>query len=148
MLTLLFSACVLLGDSGEPKACTEIGCMDGVSLDFSLTDPGNYIVTATTTPDHGVTQCTVPLPFDGSETCSGPGQLGLSGSELPPDQQAISGMTFTFTDLTEVHLNVNLDGASIIDHAYPVSYTISQPNGPDCEPTCSSDMIECQIGDL
>lgn len=146
MLTLLF-ACVLPLDSGEPKACTEIGCVDGVGIDFSLSDPGSYLIIATTTPSYETTQCTATLPFDGTEGCTGPGSIGISGTELPADQQSIEGMTFQLLDLTEIHLNVNLDGATLIDHEYPISYVESQPNGPECEPTCSYASVTANVGD-
>lgn len=144
-LLLLLLACPPGGDTGSTGACTDVGCIDGVDAGFSLTEPGSYTIVAEELPEGVTTTCTASLPFDGTEGCTGPGSIGLSGTALPPDQQSIEGMAFPSTAMEQLHLTITRDSASILDETYDVAYATLQPNGPDCPPTCSYASVEVTV---
>ena len=36
----------------------------------------------------------------------------------------------------KIHLQIEHDSVTLLDQAFTANYTISQPNGPHCEPIC------------
>jgi hypothetical protein len=125
---------VMLDDTGG--ACTDMGCVDGVSLAFSLREPGDYEITAVA--GGGTVSCTASLPFTGTEACTGPGWVGISGTELPADQQSLEGMWLETIDADDVHLTIVRSGTTLYDDVLPITYDTVEPNGPDCGPVCES----------
>lgn len=132
-------------DSADLQICTDMGCTDGVDLHFSLTQRGAYAIIAEGLPSGETTTCTGYLPFDGTEVCTGPGFATISGTKLPDEQQSVEGVYLPATDLAQVHLTVRVDDVPLVDQTWDLNYRTLQPNGEECEPTCSYASIEVPI---
>jgi hypothetical protein len=125
------------GASGSgPRACTEIGCENGVRVDFSYHDAGAYVFEVTVDGSKVTCKATLPLPKQPPEACDGLGVLlGLVGSMLPADQQSIGGLILLSTTATSVSVHATRDGAVLGDKTFTPPYvTTPGPNGPGCEP--------------
>jgi hypothetical protein len=126
------------------KTCTLIGCSSGFAVNFQYTDgvwrPGRYQVDVTSDGVSGSCEVTLPLaPCETpSSTCTGQRSwsLGESGCALPTSQHSLSGISFSGTTPAKVDVTVSRDGRQLASQSFTPSYTTSQPNGPDCEPTC------------
>lgn len=149
MLLFVLTGCqYLFGDPGsvipeDTAVCTEIGCVDGVALDFSLHEPGDYEITAVAGGE--TVACTASLPFTGSESCTGPGFVNISGTELPADEQSLEGMWLETIDALDVHLTIVRSGTTVYDQVLPVTYETFAPNGPDCDPVCENASIDIDL---
>ena len=145
-MTLLAMACVLpSSDSGDTAAlgCTEIGCTNGLEIAFTLEDPGHWTVLATL--DGGNTlSCEASLPLSGDDRCDAGMTLYLSGSELPADQQSITGVYLETTSASRVAIAIEEDEGFYFQTFVDPGYEVLQPNGPECGPTCTyaSEVIE------
>lgn len=129
-------------DSPEegPSGCTEIGCTDGLSVAFSSASwpAGDYRLDVVADGLDYYCETVLPLDKDVPVTCSSDSlTLEVSGTELPPDQQAITGMHLS--GLAEiVQVSLSRDGLPLATQTYYPTYETVQPNGPGCEPTCRS----------
>jgi hypothetical protein len=138
------AGCTLLPGCGTAtQGCTELGC--GPSFRIELTRPtwqaGEYRLEVTA---DGVTRsCTVTLPF---ASCSNlvacdradPAFLvETSGCALAPAEHAIVGIIWPVQGPAEVTLEVAEGATTLGTGSYQPAYATSQPNGLDCEPTCS-----------
>lgn len=138
-LTLALGGCASV--SPPAHGCTEIGCVNGYHVTLSSASgwkAGKYTIDVVS--DGVTTTCTATLPLTSTSTaeCTRPGvQLGLSGSMLPPEQQSLSDLTVAASPMA-VTITVSRDGAQLVTKDFTPTYTTSQPNGPDCEPTCTS----------
>ena len=138
-LALALAGCGAL--SPQPQGCTEIGCVNGYQITLSSASPwkaGKYTVEVVS--DGVTTTCTATLPLTSTSTaeCTGAGvQIGLSGSMLPAEQQSLSDILLASTPRA-VKITVSRDGAQLVTKDFTPKYKTSQPNGPDCEPTCTS----------
>lgn len=136
----IFSWGCTVGAPQSPAGCTEIGCVSGfrVTLSASSWKAGKYDVVVVA--DGVTTTCSASLPLTSTSTadCTGPGvQLGLSGSMLPAAQQSLSEIALTATPKS-VKITVSRDGAELATKSFTPAYTTARPNGPDCEPVCTS----------
>jgi len=125
------------------KACTLIGCGNSFQVPFQPAaghwSPGRYDVTVVADGASGI--CTVTLPFDScasAPVCTGADGWSVleSGCALAPELHAIAGVTFTTTP-KNVQILISLDGRQVASGSFVPTYKVFQPNGPDCEPTCS-----------
>jgi hypothetical protein len=125
------------------EGCTEIGCGVPFQVNFvkaSAWRPGTYRVEVETGPVPSA--CEAHLPFGGCNIavlCEGPAEdwnMGLSGCALPPDNQTISGVSFSSARPVMVKVSVFHDGRSIGVGTFTPTYTVSRPNGRNCEPEC------------
>lgn len=123
--------------SSAPRACTEMGCQNGVSIDFKYTDPGAYVFEVTV--DGAKVTCKATLPIaqpPPPSSCDGANVfLGLVGSALPASQQSLEGLTLATTTAKTIALRATRDGKVIGEKSFAVPYVTSPgPNGPGCEP--------------
>ena len=136
----LLAACAA-SDTDEPKACTTIGCANGYSLDFEASSwaQGKYTVELTIDGKPCTCEATLPLDASSKSTCTLPEvQLGLSGSALPVGEQGLVGLVFT-SQPAKIDVTVKRDGATLGQPAsFTPAYKTSQPNGPECGPTCTN----------
>jgi hypothetical protein len=144
LFVLVCSPLTVTGCSIASQACTEIGCSNGLSLSFTKAttpwEPGMYQVDIDA--DGKKITCTTKLPLTASDpapsSCTDANVLlGVSGSALPAAQQSLSELQFN-TAPAHVTVTVTRDGAVIGTKDLTPTYKKSQPNGPDCEPTCNS----------
>jgi hypothetical protein len=126
-------------DTGALLGCTEIGCSDGFTLTLEpvLRSPGAYELTILA--DGQTITCHTSLPFDEAALggCSSQeAWIGLNGTALPEDQQSIDSFGLSSTP-DEVAVQILRDGALVASNSYRPEWTVVQPNGPDCGPTCT-----------
>jgi hypothetical protein len=134
---LLFLLACLPSPKLDDSACTEIGCTDGLAVNFTLTTPGAW--TFDLDLDGTVAHCSATLPLDGSGGCDTAGiSLNLSGSELPEDQQSITGLTLEQTGIVSLGLTISRDGTQVWTDTLTPTYETLAPNGEACGPVCSS----------
>jgi hypothetical protein len=125
------------------RACTEIGCQSGFSVDWESASgwkPGRYVFEIEL--DGAKTTCEGALPLRAcgagpSLTCSPGGavMIGESGCALPPGQHGFSGFSVS-TFPSSVSVTIKRDGKALSTESFRPSYQTSQPNGPGCEPVC------------
>jgi hypothetical protein len=134
----------LAGCGLTAHACTEIGCADGLDVDFQTASgtwpAGSYQIDLTA--DGATITCTTTLPFASATNPAGSCTsadviMGLSGSAQPAAQHAISGLHFNTTPKS-VKVTISRDGAMVASGDFTPAYETSMPNGPDCEPTCTN----------
>lgn len=124
------------GASSGGRPCTEIGCDNGVRVDFTFREPGAYVFDVTVDGAHVTCKATLPLPRQPPDACDRADvMLGLVGSMLPADQQSISGLIFTSTTAGSISVRATRDGTALGDKTFAPPYVTSPgPNGPGCEP--------------
>ncbi len=139
ILVLGVLGCETMGSSGD--MCTLIGCMDGLSVDFTRTTwpDGSYSVAVSLDGKPAAT-CTAKLPFEPSGS-SGKCDvstliLGTSGQALPASLQAITGLRISGTP-AHVQIALRRDGVLELSAEVTPTYQTSNPNGPNCGPTCT-----------
>lgn len=135
--------------SQEPPAqmCTEIGCVDGLTIEFvpnSGWRPGQYefVIDA----DGVVTTCKGPLPLppceQGSALACAPAsdlvRIGESGCALPAAQHGFSELRVGGAPVKSLSLTVREGGKDLVQKTFTPAYQTSRPNGPNCEPECKS----------
>lgn len=124
--------------------CTLIGCVDGFDLQLSPNAAWPAAEYRFELEAGGVKQvCTgkLPLPPCASRalTCVGNaiGAISESGCALPAPQHAFSGITFAGKP-ARVRVIVQKDSVAVLDREFVPAYVTSRPNGPKCEPICTS----------
>lgn len=154
ILTLLFvgltTASMACGSSSSDKACTLVYCESGVRLDREITVAAADVAKLTLTICRNG-ECSSGKFSSGSggpQPCSLSGQLQPTICSLAPKQSGTGSFTVQLsaknaTDGDEYTFKIVRDdtGAAILDEKKSVVYTTSQPNGPDCEPTCKFAML-------
>lgn len=140
-VALLLLLCAACGGSKLPgidtKSCTEIGCENGVKIDFSFRDRGTYVFEVTVDGTTTTCRASLPLPRGTFQACDRSEVfLGLVGSELPPEQQSIGGITLpAATNASSIKVKATRDGNPIGEKTFAPAYVVTPgPNGPDCEP--------------
>ncbi|EYF06739.1 Hypothetical protein CAP_1436 [Chondromyces apiculatus DSM 436] len=128
----------------ETTECTEMGCVSSFAVTFAHAgawEAGSYRVTVTV--DGGApVACTVTLPLD----CNAPSPcpngtpfyISTEGCALDPAQHVLGGVDFWGVTPASVAVSVHREGVLLGEGSYSPNYTTSQPNGPDCEPTCKN----------
>jgi hypothetical protein len=117
--------------------------MNGLWIDLHSTSgawqQGSYHVGITADGEDITCTATIPLPKEtggANTTCASSSvRLGLSGSMLPVAAQSISDIVFS-TYPAKVTIVITRDGKPFASTTLTPAYTTSQPNGPECEPTC------------
>lgn len=132
LLAIGLSSCV----APEQKACTTIGCVDGVRVDFSYKEKGSYLVEVTLDDVKTTCKATLPLTNPPPSPCDRDGvYLTLSGSALPADQHSIGGVLVTSTTAKHIVVRVTRDGTVLGTLDRTITWVVTPgPNGPECEP--------------
>lgn len=138
LFALVLSGCA---STSTEHPCTALGCQNGYSLDLSAAawPAGTYLVELVVDGQKGTCEATLPLTEASRAVCSLPGvRLELSGSALPPAQHALAALAWSGSP-AKVDVTVKVNGATLGKPAsFTPAYRTTQPNGPRCEPTCSS----------
>lgn len=135
------------GPGGEQRACTAMGCVDGLRVSLTKATPwaaGNYTF-AFDVDGAGVT-CTGALPLKSCE--AGPSlrcepadkvQVGESGCAMPPETHGFSDIQFLGTPGPRaVGLKIIKDEQVVHEAKLTPTYATTRPNGEGCEPVCNS----------
>ena len=123
------------------KSCTDIGCSDGVTIDLG---PRAAYGTSATLKVHVCIDSACADMIVSATDC----QLqGAGGTTTPPlilmctpetNLVIVASATTAFgagSHLVAVAVS-DASGTMIFSHSENVATTSTQPNGPDCEPTC------------
>lgn len=118
--------------------CTEIGCVDGFSGEFSpaFTTPGAYAFTLDL--DGSVSTCAGSLPLNDDFNCDGALGVTLSGSALPDSEHSLPGFQILQFDFVTLQLTVTRDGTEEASWTVTPEWETFAPNGPECGPVCTS----------
>jgi len=114
-LLLALATLALAGCATPERMCTLIGCVDGLTVDFTGVQPASYTLEARAAGH-------APVTID----CSS----DQATIQCRPDGTFLADFT-----PEEVTLHVTWDGGEVERTVRPV-YTESRPNGPDCPPVC------------
>ena len=122
--------------------CTEMGCIDGLQINFNpdITTHGTYIFSVTM---DGVTEvCEYSLPFveENGEygTCDGENiWLTISGTALDASQHSIPEM-YIPSSPTDIMIVITRDETEIVNQSFQPEYEEFAPNGKECGPICYS----------
>lgn len=123
------------------KPCPAIACVDGLVIDFTLREPGQYALTLTS--ELGVVTCAAKLPLPACDQpqapCSDPSViLTASGCALPADQHALGGIHYTTTYPKDLTIEIERDGGSVGTATLKPSYAdVPPPGGEGCGPGCT-----------
>jgi hypothetical protein len=127
----------------QPRACTEIGCIDGLRVSLTPTDrwpAGNYVFQIDTDAGSATCRGSLPLPPCGTAglQCTGvPVQIGESGCALPPDAHGFSDMTFSSAP-KRLKVRITRDEQPLVEREIQPVYQRVQPNGEGCAPICTT----------
>ena len=102
-----------------PRACTEIGCDSGITLEFTGTLPESFTVTARVDG-----QVVATVQCNAQRACP---QAFLAGVTAP-----------------RVEIHVTGTGLDVRREVTP-SYVTTQPNGPGCPPTCTQARVRIDV---
>lgn len=136
--------------TSEPTACTEIGCTDGLVIAVTPMSSWPHGAYRFTIDADGTTiTCTgaLPLPDCGTPamTCDAGGVgIGESGCALPDGEHAFSDIVFASSPKA-VTLTVTRDDQPLATQSWTPTYVTSQPNGPDCPPTCTGARVQLAL---
>lgn len=103
--------------SCHQRACTEIGCEDGLVIDFDLEPMSTAVIVLNAESKDGVSE-TYEL------------RCGFQAEACPE--------LFTFNEFTVEEMEVEIWRDSTLLNAYkqPIEYETFEPNGPGCDPQC------------
>jgi len=137
------------GDAAPPtgRACTQIGCQDGLVLRVlpaAAWPHGQYRFDIE--HDGATVVCTGALPLPPCDRraviCDAPEPTIVeSGCALEPAAQAFGDVVFS-TRPADVAVVVSRDGMIIGSGRWSPVYRTHQPNGPGCEPVCTSATVD------
>lgn len=138
---MLLPAC----DLGVGQQCTLIGCLDAINIELPVEHSSAYTVRVDSPTLSGSFECAPPNAGEAGSAWSArafEGDFGQGGPALATAMCRASGVSLQFfgedADLPE-QLRVELDGAQSVSQTFSdIQYNVSQPNGPDCPPTCRS----------
>ena len=132
-----------LAGCGGSLSCTEIGCSDGLAIHLTAEDfvDGVYVVqviqpTSSELCTFTVGTCDGGLDCIVDEDCGGLYDLGAGSDEITLMYPVLEG---TLT------IQIDADGTRVHDQSYDVQYVDTQPNGPDCPPTCRTAAIDITL---
>lgn len=142
------------GDSagGGERACTKIGCENGVRMTLTKATPwvpGTYAFAFEL--DGEPVECKGALPLQACD--AGPSlsctpdavvQVGESGCALPPEQHGFSDITVR-GEPKQVTLKILHDDKPLASADITPNFLTSQPNGPGCEPICKTASSEVAV---
>lgn len=146
VVLIAFGFAIVIACGGESKSlvpgvdqrgCTEVGCENGVNVDFVFRERGSYVFSVTVDGKKTTCRAPLPLPKDFFQACDGSEVfLGLVGSQLPADQQSIDGLKLpAATNASSITIEATRDGISLGQKTFKPAYDVRPgPNGPDCEP--------------
>lgn len=134
--------------AGAERACTQIGCVDGLTLTIDPVhrwEKGDYIFDFMI--EGKAVQCKAALPLkpceEPSVSCDPPGivMISESGCALPEDAQGFGDIRIESAPMA-IRLDIFHNGEKIHGLAAHPQYQTSQPNGPQCGPVCRSASVD------
>jgi hypothetical protein len=146
MLPSIIAILFLVAGSGQAqRGCTEIGCMDGLTIDTPLDyrwQAGLYVFDFAL--DGKAVRCTGSLPLKSCDqrsiACNAAGVMIMeSGCALPNGHGF--GMITIDSSPASASLKITHNGQMIAQGNWTPAYKVTHPNGPGCEPICRQAMV-------
>lgn len=141
-VAVLLIDCAGSARAEQPRACTEMGCVNGLTLsipqDF-VWQQGQYNFTMAI--DGKIAHCSGALPLKSCEagnsiTCDTPGIMIMeSGCALPPESQGFGDIHFDSAP-RKVNIFIERDKTMLFQQSIGPKYIDVTPNGAQCEPKC------------
>jgi len=140
--------------SNDPggKVCTQIGCLNGLRISLNKVTPwtaGNYSFAFEL--DGAPVTCSGSLPLPACDQGAAlrcdvdeKVQVGESGCALPPEQHGFADIQ-VLGEPARVKLTIRREDQQLLAEELTPTYVRSRPNGPDCEPECSSASAELNL---
>ncbi|MEZ0372024.1 MAG: hypothetical protein ACAI44_23235 [Candidatus Sericytochromatia bacterium] len=126
ILLITFTALGLLSACTPEKACTLIGCVDGLNITLKGQVAQSY---------------TLKLKVQGQPDQNLSCPEGTSGHICFPNGSVfVNNYTPQSVEITYTA------GEKTVTKKFNPSYSTSNPNGPDCGPTCKQARIELEVG--
>lgn len=152
LLALLATPILACGGTSEsPPAggCTQIGCEDGLTIEFSAKQPGAYTFDIVADGQTITCNATLPLPPCSSPptpNCSVAGvSLTESGCALVPSAHSLEGLYFYDMHPKSVEVTVLRDGAEVARQTFAPAYKTVAPNGVECGPVCEQATVSLAV---
>lgn len=159
VLSCLLSALALTTSCGafESKSCTEMGCIDGVTLVLQTRDGAPHPYQLTLLADDALIRCELPsLDQSVATSCTNPSvQVSMQEQADCVETRTADAISESCTlngkfqqllvlQQTPTCLEVTATDANgaTIQETFDVEYTLSFPNGRDCGPACLNSRIE------
>jgi hypothetical protein len=141
MLLNFIAVLLLMANPAQAqRPCTEIGCMNGLTIDVPLDyrwQPGAYVFDFNL--DGKAVRCTGSLPLKSCDqrslTCTAEGVMIMESGCALPDGHGF-GMITIDSSPASASVRITHNGQTIAQSSWKPAYQITQPNGPRCEPTC------------
>lgn len=120
--------------------CTDLGCNDSFSVVFNKVsmawEPGSYVVSVDA--DGTKNTCTVDIPLTADPACTSAAQMALNLLPISGSSSQSKGLEsiIIFGTPKLVQVNVARDGVSLGTSVFLPSYSVNEPNGAICGPTC------------
>ena len=142
-LVAILAAALLAASCGN-RACTLIGCGNGLTIDFRQVDSstwqdGDWRLEMTT-PSGEYATCDFQIPA-GDAALSGQACDGPLSLEFSSDGTRLVEATSWRSSPDEVPRNFDItlirDSSEVASQSFEPDYTESRPNGEDCPPVCA-----------
>ncbi len=151
MRCLVFMIIFLLAPAAQAQqACTQIGCMDGLTISVPLDyewKPGAY--TFDFLLDGRAVTCTGTLPLKSCEThsisCSAEGVMIMESGCAMPAQTHGFGDIMLGSGPRQVVLTIRHNRTQIARGNWTPKYTTLSPNGPACGPVCKQANVSLEM---
>lgn len=145
-LTLAIATLTACGPTVGPRACTEIGCSDQLTIqimpagdDFAV---GTYQIT---TAKDGGTPTTCELVI--TDECAGADVCVSGESTCNGLVPGAPGAPYTIVSevVQSIDVTVEKDSVVLADESFSPQYEEVQPNGDGCPPICSQASVVVQL---
>lgn len=152
----------------EGRACTEVGCLDQLTLTLRATNgwPAGFYAFELTFDDKKHT-CAINLPVSlptdtqtfGALPCEPPLEASFTPQVICSEERQGGGVTTRCTPVQDrwtLHANksgtpellrvrVTRDASQVLDVSERPKYEAVRPNGPDCDPVCELSQVEVRL---
>jgi len=141
LLALLLCHPAMAAEIAPPTACTEIACVDGLTLEVTpdyAWAAGNYVFNFVL--DGAAITCRGALPLPSCEQssirCDKAGvQITESGCALDPDAQGFGSITIPNAP-KQVAVTITHNNKILVQKNFAPHYNTTNPNGKQCVPQC------------
>ena len=120
--------------------CTDVGCEDVFEVAFTKVstawEPGSYVVSIVA--DGEKNSCTFAMPAVADPVCTSNLQVRLLPIPISDPSNEVRGLrsVLVFGTPMLVQVTVARDGVPLGTNVFSPSYSVEEPNGPLCGPTC------------
>ena len=150
MRYLILAVLLAASPAQAQRACTQIGCMDGLVISTPLEyrwQPGNYVFDIMI--DGASMRCTGALPLASCDqpslTCEGKGaMITESGCALPASEHGFGDIMIA-SGPQRAKVRIAREGDVIAQGEWTPDYQTSSHNGPECGPVCRQATVKLEM---